>query len=1202
MDKQELTLEQIEAMLRPIPGDFVVYHLVGRQMKVLFFTDSILSSFDISAELFRAATARDALDVVMPGDREYVLSTVLGKPVGPEIIHCVFRLLHREKGFFWVHSKSRVIGTLDGCSVVLTNYLNLSDESSSYSRIQDDMDTGLYTVDRGTHEVLYANLAARNRARVAHPEVYAGHPCYEYFLGRSAPCPDCPMDRLSPGQSASTERFDPETGKWRSLYCKRVEWCNHDCLEVFVEDVTALKLREQREAESAARYQLAVRGAHLSVWEYDIAAKRMVIPQGENSLYARERYGFTGNVVENVPDCMLPIGLTDADRANFLRLFEEVRAGKENASADIWFRKGGVGEPCCDRVTYYVVKDDRGVPVKAYGVGSDITALRQEQLNFARSVKYLTESNPEALCSFQLNLTRNTCTPGKGLSIAVLRSLQSDTVDGLFRNAAALACDAQSRDTILNSFSCAALLEEFSAGMASKSVDYRRRGDDGRMFWVRVHLSMLKNPKTGDVVAYTYSQDVSREKERDNILRLITEQEYETVTLLDPENSSVEAVFFGGGLPEEFRNAFHRSGGGCSLAQLRETSLAGWVDPEDRALFLAGTDPDAIRKELDRSGRMEFTVRSRPLPRSGTAGYRKFQYYWLDEMKYKILVIVSNVTDLYLRQQEEARRVKAEAQRVMDILDSVSNGICVLHMPDPEHLTCDFVNLQMLRILGCDLSRSPDARQELLRDPVIDSYFKNAFQAVHPDDRERVRQVFRENFASRRFDTGVYRAQRTDGATVWVSQELILREETPDYRTFYSTYKVMDKEIELQDELKRQLEDEKALRRQADAANEAKSEFLSRMSHDIRTPLNGIIGMTHLAGEETSSPRVAECLSKIDTSSKFLLGLINDILDMSKAESGKIELHPEPYLMADFDRYIDSVIRPLYEEKNQTFLLETHPVETVIPVIDILRYNQIIFNLLSNAVKYTPEGGTISLYVNNELIPGHRERITAVVRDNGIGMSEEFQKVLFDSFTQENRSDVSGSRGSGLGLAIVKHMVDLMGGTISVRSALGRGSAFTVVTDFDYLDTVQAAWTREKPRSALDPELLAGRRVLLCEDHPLNQEIAKALLEEKKMLVTVADDGKRGLDLFSASAAGYYDAVLLDIRMPVMDGYEAARAIRALPRPDAAAVPIVAMTADAFTEDVQKCLDAGMNAHVAKPIDPPTLYQTLLSVLNAAQK
>ena len=382
-------------------------------------------------------------------------------------------------------------------------------------------------------------------------------------------------------------------------------------------------------------------------------------------------------------------------------------------------------------------------------------------------------------------------------------------------------------------------------------------------------------------------------------------------------------------------------------------------------------------------------------------------------------------------------------------------------------------------------------------------------------------------------------------------------------------------------------------KQEAEAANRAKSEFLSRMSHDIRTPLNGIIGMTHIAGQQDNPERTADCLSKIDRSSKFLLGLVNDVLDMSKAESGKFELHPEPYRFEDFMNYIDAVIRPLCDSKNQKLTFNAPVDKNRAPLVDILRLNQIYFNILSNAVKYTPEGGEITVTARETLIPPNRVRYDVSIRDSGIGISEEFQKVLFDPFTQEGRNDTSEMRGSGLGLAIVRKILDAMGGSISVKSKLGEGSEFIFSFDCEYIEKDGSrAKKEEQPEESAD-EKLNGKHILLCEDHPLNQEIAKSMLEQKKAIVDIAENGQEGVKHFAASPLNYYDAVLMDIRMPVMDGYTAAREIRKLARRDAKTVIILAMTADAFAEDVKKCLDCGMNGHIAKPVEPKKLYETI---------
>jgi signal transduction histidine kinase/CheY-like chemotaxis protein len=387
-------------------------------------------------------------------------------------------------------------------------------------------------------------------------------------------------------------------------------------------------------------------------------------------------------------------------------------------------------------------------------------------------------------------------------------------------------------------------------------------------------------------------------------------------------------------------------------------------------------------------------------------------------------------------------------------------------------------------------------------------------------------------------------------------------------------------------------------KKEAEAANIAKSDFLSRMSHDIRTPLNGIIGMTYIAKEQKNPSQTTDCLEKIDTSSKFLLGLVNEILDMSKAESGKIELHPEPYYMDDFKSYIDAVIRPLCNGKNQTLSFETHTLGKLVPKLDILRTNQIYFNLLSNAVKFTPEGGEIRVSVSECEIPGEKVRITVSIKDNGIGMSDEFQKVLFEPFSQEHRSDNSEMRGTGLGLAIVKNTIDAMNGTINVKSKIGEGTEFVFSIDCEYVLARNEGHRAQAESSENSSKELSGKHVLLCEDHPLNQEIARKLLEDRGVIVDIAENGDVGVKHFIQSSVFYYDAILMDIRMPVLDGCEATRKIRSLGRADAKVIPIIAMTADAFEEDTKRFLDAGMNDHITKPIDPNVMYEVLYKSLN----
>lgn len=401
-------------------------------------------------------------------------------------------------------------------------------------------------------------------------------------------------------------------------------------------------------------------------------------------------------------------------------------------------------------------------------------------------------------------------------------------------------------------------------------------------------------------------------------------------------------------------------------------------------------------------------------------------------------------------------------------------------------------------------------------------------------------------------------------------------------------------------------------REQADAASRAKSEFLSNMSHDIRTPMNAIVGMTRIARDESADEAtVRRCLDTISTSSTHLLGLINDVLDMSRIESGRLEFVLEPARLTDIVRAAEGVIRPQADARGQDFKVELCGVACDAVLVDRTRLGQVLINLLSNAVKFTPVGGSVLLAVEqrscmegagtgdetgqcgegSRIGPGDLVRTRLIVRDTGIGMSEEFQSKVFGSFEREDRARVHQTEGTGLGMAIVKRIVDGMGGTIEVQSREGEGTCFTVTLDLAYAPEI-GAQAADSGKISLD-----GMRVLLAEDNDINAEIACELLGGCGIDVAWVRDGREAVDAFSASESGFFAAVLMDIRMPVMGGYDAARAIRGLDRDDASRVPIIAMTADAFAEDIVRARECGMDAHVAKPIDLDDLLSVLRSCL-----
>ena len=380
----------------------------------------------------------------------------------------------------------------------------------------------------------------------------------------------------------------------------------------------------------------------------------------------------------------------------------------------------------------------------------------------------------------------------------------------------------------------------------------------------------------------------------------------------------------------------------------------------------------------------------------------------------------------------------------------------------------------------------------------------------------------------------------------------------------------------------------------AEKASQAKTDFLSNMSHDIRTPMNAIVGLTTLMENELDQPeKLAEHLHKLESSGQLLLGIINNILDMSRIESGKTTLSVEPMHLSQQLDQLSTMIRAQASEKAQTFTVSTHLRHENL-LADPTRLNQVLMNILSNAVKYTPRGGHIRFEVEELPRNEHYAKYRFVVQDDGIGMSEAYQKTLFDPFTREERSGTNKVQGTGLGMAITKNIVDLMGGSISVESATGKGTRFEVVLEFP-IDTEADAVPKAQalPEEPEDVSPLCGMNFLCAEDNAINAEILELLLESKGAHCKIYPNGQELVDAFVRVKPGEYDMILMDVQMPVMDGLEAARRIRSSENPLGRVIPILAMTANAFLEDMQKSKEAGMDEHLSKPVDIDALEQTV---------
>ena len=379
---------------------------------------------------------------------------------------------------------------------------------------------------------------------------------------------------------------------------------------------------------------------------------------------------------------------------------------------------------------------------------------------------------------------------------------------------------------------------------------------------------------------------------------------------------------------------------------------------------------------------------------------------------------------------------------------------------------------------------------------------------------------------------------------------------------------------------------------EANRANEAKSDFLSRMAHDIRTPLNAVRGFTSIARAHLNEPeKVKEGLDKIDTAGSYLQQLIDDVLDMSRIESGKMRLEPEKiHLSEAFDEY-EEMVRSAYGGYDLDMVFRQHDIVHDEILADELRLRQIYMNLLSNAVKYTPAGGRVEFELWQEQMPGtDRVRVLSKISDTGIGMSPEYMKDMYSKFTRAVDTRVNKVRGSGLGLSIVKELVDMMNGKIQVQSEIGKGTTFRLAFEFSYIDESAVEDSKTEAADEID---CSGMHLLVAEDNDLNYEVAEELLKMQGIACERAVDGSECVQKFQEAEAGTYDAILMDMQMPIMDGVKATKVIRNMKGNKGKKIPIIAMTANAFESDVKKCRDAGMNEHLAKPLDMQKLLKEL---------
>ena len=778
--------------------------------------------------------------------------------------------------------------------------------------------------------------------------------------------------------------------------------------------------------KTKSMYELAVENASLGVWEYDI--KTHTITSSSQSF---RKLGIP-DVVKDVPESILNLCSTE-DQEKLIDMYRRVCSGETNVSEDFWMRWRPGQPQRCERVVYSVVKDENGKPVTAYGIGMNVTEQKRELDKYSRSLEELLKLNPNALCSFRLNLSSNSLESGHSSSTAIQKLFDVRTVDALFSNIATLITEPDDMTAFTSSFNREQLLADFTSGKTSVSLAYHRKVDSGEEHSVKTSLNMLKNPETGDIEAVVFSVD-NQQKETDKaIIDSILNTEYDYIALISVKAKKISLKHYA----QTVRNpiTFDATDYDTTVREAFSKEIA----PEEFKSCLTNITFVAVTNAL--KDKPEYIVSFKCHDIDGRTYRKQLTYRYLNKKHDQIILFRTDITESFKQEQE---------------------------------------------------------RNEMMQ--------KALLKARHAD--------------------------------------------------------------------------------------EMKTTFLSNLSHDMRTPLNAVLGYAGLALKSHNETEMTDYLVKIEKAGNMLLSLINDTLDLSKIESGVITLKPTPIGCGEMIQKILATVKPMMDAKHIHFTLDnSHAIMAAINV-DVLRLQEIFVNLFSNAVKFTPENGSITLTIECEKLEKNliHDRIT--VNDTGCGMSPEFLPHLFEPFSQERTEKNANVGGSGLGLSIVKKLVEMMGGTIAVKSELNKGTSFNVSVAFERIDDTIA----KKPEAAAAEKQVQGLCILLCEDNEMNTEIAKSLLEMHGVSVTCTRNGQEGYDTFTSSAPGTFNAILMDIRMPVLNGYDASQKIRASSHEEAATIPIIAMSADAYDDDVKKSRDAGMNGHISKPIDPERLFAELVRV------
>ena len=1165
---EEARLEK-EHLVNSVPGGIAIYQADGERFKASFLSDGVIALSGHTREDYEYLIRNDALDIVYDADRKRVTEFINKAMDDGGVLDVFYRIRHKDGRLVWIHMSGQRMESMPEQPKMYLVFTGMSSEARLFQSIANETADAIYVIDKENYDLLYIN---ESKNLFAKGKNCVGQKCYEALHGKSAPCSFCTLKTHAP-DGVEHELSIEGSGRYYITRFKENDWNGIPAYVKYIRDVTK-EVRANKEKERLEEYfQTVVKylpgGIAVVRCEKDGTRVPEFISEGfaaMTSMTIEEAWQMCGK------DAMADVHPDDLVRVNE-EMAEHIVDGEQRFEM-VYRLITGSGSYIWIRNTLSMICSEGGEN-RFYAVYHDITKEREEQEQLRsqfreRLMQHYGTTDPNALVMGHCNITQNRILEISDHTDSGLLETLGSVREEFFTGLSSLVVDEKERQEFLSMYLNAPALEAFERHDTEQILRcFIKLPKEPKGRYVQFKVNLVDAPDTGDVTGILTVTDITEQTIADRILHQLSVTSYDFVIDLNLEQDTYHMLTCNRNtscLPEH--SGSHRE----RMAQMLESVIV----PKDRETFQKALDPDRMRRRLERQG--AYTFAFSVVDGNGDIRTKNMTVSAVDLRLDRVCLVRSDITDS-VREQQGLLNIMAYTFELVGFINIYSRSLTMHTRQTVLENLSPYVRDDYETAVEKFISRydSEGASEEAKCQFRLETILRQLSQKpsgydfvfpYHDEDGIRYKQVNVLWGDSNHRTVCLVRGDVTD----------MLAEER-------RTKDALEKALEL-----------------AKEASQAKSDFLSNMSHDIRTPMNAIMGMTTLAyAHMDERDRVEDCLQKISVSSGHLLSLINDILDMSKIEQSKITLNHMKISMTELIEQLSAIMAPQAKAAGLAFSIRTREISHGYFYGDRLRINQILINLLSNAVKFTPKGGTVEFLAEEMEWSGKpgKTNYLFTVRDTGMGMSEEFLSHIFEPFTRST----SRIEGTGLGLSITKGLVDLMGGCITVESREGQGSVFRVELACEYADGGEEACTAEHRISVGAPEKqFAGRRFLIAEDNDINAEILSELLKMSGAESVLKTDGLQAVAAFRDALPGTYDAILMDIRMPGMNGYEATGAIRKMGRPDAGRIPIIAMTANAFSEDVQAAMEAGMNAHVAKPIDVGVLKTTLTRVLGNVNK